>query len=280
MKKWMPRVAVVVFVAFSSANAVWPQVTGEAVLVWSLPGPIFFEANSSQLSTDGKEALKVWAWRYAIENRAVRLVLTGHADLDAAGAVYNEALARRRARSARHYLEHVGLAADQLIVEGKVDVIKECLPGDANCRRKARRVDIHPEIHGVAVLTPVPVGHLVRSHLVIRIESDSQVLRAHFEIKAVDREHTTFTVTRAIRPDSPGVVAQPGGIDVEDVAELLGLKEGSYRILISAADGSYFWPQLGVVDVQSGDLLQLRTPGGCVEFDRENDGIRPCDRRN
>ena|SRR5688572_12412053 len=74
--------------------------------------PIYFEFDSDQLTDDSQKTLQQMA-EYLKANPGAQLTIEGHCDELGSGE-YNLALGDRRARTARDYLEALGIAEERL----------------------------------------------------------------------------------------------------------------------------------------------------------------------
>ena len=83
-------------------------------LASGVPDRVFFETNTSVLTTAARETVRKQA-TYLRKNSSMNVVLEGHAD-ERGTREYNLALGERRANSAKDYLLTYGISSDRISV--------------------------------------------------------------------------------------------------------------------------------------------------------------------
>lgn len=86
--------------------------TGSGILADNISDRVFFETDSSVVSSEGQAVLEKQA-EWLKSNSSVNVVIEGHAD-ERGTREYNLALGERRATATKNYLVSVGVAANRV----------------------------------------------------------------------------------------------------------------------------------------------------------------------
>jgi outer membrane protein OmpA-like peptidoglycan-associated protein len=126
---------------FSKNGIMIVEENGVPTLV--LPNAVTFDLNSASIRPEFKELLDTLAEAMK-EYPAGKLHVEGHTD-NTGTAEYNMALSKKRAESAKKYLESKGVEGDRISVEGKGQTDPRYSNATSEDRAKNRRIEV--QIH-------------------------------------------------------------------------------------------------------------------------------------
>ena len=123
--------------------------------VLAAPQSVFFAFNSSAIASK-KEILNLESLANMAKNNGAKLKVTGFADSATGSAAYNQQLSERRAKAVAKELVKLGVAEENIVVEGKGGVA-EVKPASTTVVLSSRlsNRNFHNRIEGTCIASPL-----------------------------------------------------------------------------------------------------------------------------